>query len=116
VFAVPEQLVREVSPRDRFIVVASDGVFEFLTSQTVRVTVALVTLAINNVFSPLANHNSVAVFRAVVSQRNKRVFRCPGVVCQVSFLKRRSCVVCDIVSHVTPSCVRCMVSTGVQFV
>jgi serine/threonine protein phosphatase PrpC len=36
VFAVPEQLVREVSPRDRFIVVASDGVFEFLTSQTVR--------------------------------------------------------------------------------
>jgi serine/threonine protein phosphatase PrpC len=43
VFAVPEQLVREVSPRDRFIVVASDGVFEFLTSQTVRAAVVHVT-------------------------------------------------------------------------
>lgn len=36
VFAEPEQMIREVSANDRFVVVASDGVFEFLTSQMVQ--------------------------------------------------------------------------------
>ncbi|GMI14222.1 hypothetical protein TrVE_jg1126 [Triparma verrucosa] len=35
VFAEPEHLTRELSDLDRYVVIASDGVFEFLTSQTV---------------------------------------------------------------------------------
>jgi serine/threonine protein phosphatase PrpC len=35
VFAEPEHLVRELSKNDKYVVIASDGVFEFLTSQTV---------------------------------------------------------------------------------
>jgi serine/threonine protein phosphatase PrpC len=35
VFAVPELLTWTLSPDDRFVVIASDGVFEFLTSQAV---------------------------------------------------------------------------------
>jgi serine/threonine protein phosphatase PrpC/CRP-like cAMP-binding protein len=35
VFAEPEMLTREISPDDRIIVLASDGVFEFLTNQSV---------------------------------------------------------------------------------
>jgi hypothetical protein len=35
VCAVPEILLWEISPQDKFAVIASDGVFEFLTSQTV---------------------------------------------------------------------------------
>ena len=35
VFAEPEILVRELSPEDKIIVLASDGVFEFLTNQSV---------------------------------------------------------------------------------
>lgn len=35
VFAEPEQLVLNVSKNDKFIVVASDGVFEFITSHKV---------------------------------------------------------------------------------
>lgn len=30
---VPEITVRKVNPRDAFVVIASDGVFEFLTNQ-----------------------------------------------------------------------------------
>lgn len=36
VFAEPEQLVLNVTKNDRFIVIASDGVFEFITSHKVR--------------------------------------------------------------------------------
>lgn len=35
VFAEPEQLVLNVTKHDRFIVIASDGVFEFITSHKV---------------------------------------------------------------------------------
>ena len=35
VFAEPEMLTREITPDDRIIVLASDGVFEFLTNQSV---------------------------------------------------------------------------------
>lgn len=35
-FAEPEQLVLNVSKHDKFIVIASDGVFEFITSHQVR--------------------------------------------------------------------------------
>lgn len=35
VFAEPEQLVLNVTKDDRFIVIASDGVFEFITSHQV---------------------------------------------------------------------------------
>jgi serine/threonine protein phosphatase PrpC/CRP-like cAMP-binding protein len=35
VFAEPELLTREISPQDKMIVLASDGVFEFLTNQSV---------------------------------------------------------------------------------
>lgn len=35
VFAVPELLTWNLSPEDKFVVIASDGVFEFLTSQAV---------------------------------------------------------------------------------
>jgi len=35
VFAEPEMLTREVKPEDRVIVVASDGIYEFLTNQSV---------------------------------------------------------------------------------
>lgn len=35
VFAEPEMLTREINPDDRIIVLASDGVFEFLTNQSV---------------------------------------------------------------------------------
>lgn len=35
VFAEPEMLTREVTPEDKIIVLASDGVFEFLTNQSV---------------------------------------------------------------------------------
>mmetsp|Transcript_12280 Transcript_12280/g.26206 ORF Transcript_12280/g.26206 Transcript_12280/m.26206 type:complete len:765 (-) Transcript_12280:235-2529(-) len=35
VFAEPEMLTRELSPEDKIIVLASDGVFEFLTNQSV---------------------------------------------------------------------------------
>jgi serine/threonine protein phosphatase PrpC/CRP-like cAMP-binding protein len=35
VFAVPELLTWKISPDDKFVVIASDGVFEFLTSQAV---------------------------------------------------------------------------------
>jgi len=35
VFAEPELLTREVQPEDKIIVIASDGVFEFLTNQSV---------------------------------------------------------------------------------
>ena len=35
VYAEPEMLTREVSPEDKIIVLASDGVFEFLTNQSV---------------------------------------------------------------------------------
>ena len=37
VFAEPEQLVLNVSKHDKFIVIASDGVFEFITSHKVGV-------------------------------------------------------------------------------
>eukprot|EP00611_Tribonema_gayanum_P005379 TRINITY_DN145_c4_g1_i1.p1 TRINITY_DN145_c4_g1~~TRINITY_DN145_c4_g1_i1.p1 ORF type:complete len:1103 (-),score=403.39 TRINITY_DN145_c4_g1_i1:604-3912(-) len=40
VIAEPEQLVREIGPDDRFLVVASDGVFEFLTSRAVQDIIA----------------------------------------------------------------------------
>jgi serine/threonine protein phosphatase PrpC/CRP-like cAMP-binding protein len=35
VFAEPEMLTREITPEDKIIVLASDGVFEFLTNQSV---------------------------------------------------------------------------------
>ncbi|OEU16500.1 protein serine/threonine phosphatase 2C [Fragilariopsis cylindrus CCMP1102] len=35
VYAEPEMLTREIKPEDRVIVIASDGVFEFLTNQSV---------------------------------------------------------------------------------
>eukprot|EP00968_Pinguiococcus_pyrenoidosus_P007218 scaffold480_cov257-Pinguiococcus_pyrenoidosus.AAC.6 len=35
VFAEPEILTREIHPHDKFMVVASDGIFEFLTNQSV---------------------------------------------------------------------------------
>jgi serine/threonine protein phosphatase PrpC/CRP-like cAMP-binding protein len=35
VFAEPEMLTREIKPEDRVIVVASDGIYEFLTNQSV---------------------------------------------------------------------------------
>jgi len=35
VFAEPEMLTRQITPEDRIIVLASDGVFEFLTNQSV---------------------------------------------------------------------------------
>jgi serine/threonine protein phosphatase PrpC/CRP-like cAMP-binding protein len=35
VFAEPEMLTREFKPNDRMIIIASDGVFEFLTNQSV---------------------------------------------------------------------------------
>lgn len=35
VYAEPEQLVLNVSKHDKFIVIASDGVFEFITSHKV---------------------------------------------------------------------------------
>eukprot|EP00536_Pseudo-nitzschia_multiseries_P002530 jgi/Psemu1/183680/e_gw1.34.202.1 len=35
VFAEPEMLTREIKPEDRVIVVGSDGIFEFLTNQSV---------------------------------------------------------------------------------
>jgi serine/threonine protein phosphatase PrpC/CRP-like cAMP-binding protein len=35
VFAEPEMLTREIMPQDKIIVLASDGVFEFLTNQSV---------------------------------------------------------------------------------
>lgn len=35
VFAEPEVLTRDISPQDKIIVLASDGVFEFLTNQSV---------------------------------------------------------------------------------
>ena len=35
VFAEPEHLTRELHELDKYVVIASDGVFEFLTSQTV---------------------------------------------------------------------------------
>jgi len=35
VFAEPEMITRELTPQDRIIVLASDGVFEFLTNQSV---------------------------------------------------------------------------------
>eukprot|EP00537_Pseudo-nitzschia_pungens_P005841 CAMPEP_0172371138 /NCGR_PEP_ID=MMETSP1060-20121228/41277_1 /TAXON_ID=37318 /ORGANISM="Pseudo-nitzschia pungens, Strain cf. cingulata" /LENGTH=747 /DNA_ID=CAMNT_0013096661 /DNA_START=139 /DNA_END=2382 /DNA_ORIENTATION=- len=35
VFAEPEMLTREIKPDDRVIVIASDGIFEFLTNQSV---------------------------------------------------------------------------------
>jgi serine/threonine protein phosphatase PrpC len=35
VYAVPEILTWKITPQDRFMVIASDGVFEFLTSQAV---------------------------------------------------------------------------------
>lgn len=35
VCAVPEVLIWDISPKDKFAVIASDGVFEFITSQTV---------------------------------------------------------------------------------
>lgn len=44
VFAEPEQLVLNVTQHDRFIVIASDGVFEFITSQKVRMRGAAETL------------------------------------------------------------------------
>lgn len=36
VFAEPEQLVLNVTKHDRFVVIASDGVFEFITSNKVH--------------------------------------------------------------------------------
>uniref|UniRef100_A0A6U4GZ25 protein-serine/threonine phosphatase n=1 Tax=Phaeomonas parva TaxID=124430 RepID=A0A6U4GZ25_9STRA len=35
VFAEPEILTREIHPHDKFMVIASDGIFEFLTNQSV---------------------------------------------------------------------------------
>ena len=35
VFAEPEVLVWQLTNKDKFVVIASDGVFEFLTSQNV---------------------------------------------------------------------------------
>jgi len=35
VFAEPEHLIREITPGDKYIIICSDGVFEFLTSQAV---------------------------------------------------------------------------------
>ena len=35
VFAEPEMLTREIKPEDRVIVIASDGIYEFLTNQSV---------------------------------------------------------------------------------
>lgn len=35
VYAVPEVLTREITPQDKIVVLASDGVFEFLTNQSV---------------------------------------------------------------------------------
>ena len=35
VFAEPEMLTREITPQDKILVLASDGVFEFLTNQSV---------------------------------------------------------------------------------
>lgn len=35
VCAQPEILVWNITPKDRFAVIASDGIFEFITSQTV---------------------------------------------------------------------------------
>jgi len=35
VFAEPEHLIREITEDDRYIIICSDGVFEFLTSQAV---------------------------------------------------------------------------------
>ena len=35
IFAVPEMLTWKLGPSDRQIIIASDGVFEFLTSQAV---------------------------------------------------------------------------------
>ena len=35
VFAEPEMLTRDIKPEDRVIVIASDGIFEFLTNQSV---------------------------------------------------------------------------------
>lgn len=37
VYAEPEQLVLNITKHDRFIVIASDGVFEFITSHKVLV-------------------------------------------------------------------------------
>lgn len=37
VFAEPEQLVLNINKNDKFIVLASDGVFEFITSHKVGV-------------------------------------------------------------------------------
>ena len=38
VFAEPEQLVLNVTKHDRFVVIASDGVFEFITSNKVCIS------------------------------------------------------------------------------
>ena len=35
IFAEPEMLSWKIGPTDRYIIIASDGVFEFLTSQSV---------------------------------------------------------------------------------
>ncbi len=34
-YAEPEVLIKTIEPKDRFIVVASDGVFEFISNQMV---------------------------------------------------------------------------------
>lgn len=46
VFAEPEQLVLNVTKHDRFVVIASDGVFEFITSNKVRDAILLRTAAL----------------------------------------------------------------------
>lgn len=58
VFAEPETLAFDITPEDQFIVLASDGVFEFLTSQAV--------VEIVQRFS-----NPVLACRAVVSEAYK---------------------------------------------
>lgn len=47
VFAEPEQLVLNVSKYDKFIVIASDGVFEFITSHQVRCSTSSLLSAIS---------------------------------------------------------------------
>jgi cGMP-dependent protein kinase len=44
VCAVPEVLTWDLSPKDKFAVIASDGVFEFITSQTVGLILLVTSL------------------------------------------------------------------------
>lgn len=56
VFAEPEQLVLNVTKDDRFIVIASDGVFEFITSHQVCGRCILQPLSkVRNIFMTLKN-------------------------------------------------------------